>query len=235
MEDLQAKLTDFEHRFGYEFRDKGLLLQALTHSSFAYENRDGGVRDNERLEFLGDSVLGLAIGSELFQNEPRLPEGDMTGLRARVVCEQSLAHAARSLDLGRFLRLGIGEARSGGEDKDSNLSNTMEALFGAVFLEAGFEQARAVVLRHMQPLYELAVSGRLVWDHKSLLLETVQSWKPAGTVRFLLVDESGEDHAKVFRSAVEINGERLGEGSGRSKKESEQAASATALRRLKQP
>ena len=227
-------LTNFERRLGYEFRDKGLLMQALTHSSYAYENQDTGAVDNERLEFIGDSVLGLAIGATLFCEPECLSEGDMTSQRARVVCEESLARAARALDLGPMLLLGVGEARSGGAKKDSNLSNAMEALFGAVFLEAGFDAACELVQKHMRPLYEQARSGQLVRDYKSRLLETVQSWKPVGSVRFRLLDASGEDHEKVFCTAVEINGERYGEGTGRSKKESEQDASRTALKRLEQ-
>lgn len=208
-------------------------MQALTHSTYAYENRSGGVSDNERLEFLGDSVLGLTVGGALFQDPDGMSEGDMSTLRALVVCEQSLARAARKIGLGDVLFLGIGEERTGGRDKDSNLSNAMEALFGAVFMDAGFEQARGLVMTHMKDPYADARAGRLVHDYKSRLYEIAQSWKPAGTVRFCLVAEEGEDHEKVFHTRVEISGESFGDGKGHSKKESEQDASRKALQRLR--
>ena len=223
---------DFERRIGYSFTDKSLLAQALTHSTYAYENRARKVPDNERLEFLGDSILGLAVGRALFDDDPSLTEGDMTAMRALVVCEQSLAEAARRIGLGKELLLGVGEDRTGGRDKDSNLSNAMEALYGAAFLDGGYDHASALVLRLMRDILDRALAGKLVRDYKSRLIEWAQACVPPRRVEFVLAKETGREHERIFTSRVELDGELYGEGTGRSKKESEQAASREALRRL---
>lgn len=212
------------------FTDKSLLAQALTHSTYAYENKSRGMPDNERLEFLGDSILGLAIGRALFEDDPALTEGDMTAMRALVVCEQSLAEAARRIGLGRELLLGVGEDRTGGRDKDSNLSNAMEALFGAAFLDGGYDQASSLVLRLMRDILDRALAGKLIRDYKSRLIEWAQAFDPPRKVEFVLVRETGREHERMFTSRVEIDSVFYGEGAGKSKKESEQAASREALR-----
>jgi len=222
--------TDLERRIGYLFTDKSLLAQALTHSTYAYENKSRGMPDNERLEFLGDSILGLAIGRALFEDDPALTEGDMTAMRALVVCEQSLAEAARRIGLGRELLLGVGEDRTGGRDKDSNLSNAMEALFGAAFLDGGYDQASSLVLRLMRDILDRALAGKLIRDYKSRLIEWAQAFDPPRKVEFVLVRETGREHERMFTSRVEIDSVFYGEGAGKSKKESEQAASREALR-----
>jgi ribonuclease-3 len=227
-------LSDFEQRIGYLFTDKSLLAQALTHSTYAYENKSRGMPDNERLEFLGDSILGLAIGRALFEDDPALTEGDMTAMRALVVCEQSLAEAARRIGLGRELLLGVGEDRTGGRDKDSNLSNAMEALFGAAFLDGGYDQASSLVLRLMRDILDRALAGKLIRDYKSRLIEWAQAFDPPRKVEFVLVRETGREHERMFTSRVEIDSVFYGEGAGKSKKESEQAASREA-RRLRSP
>ena len=224
--------SDFERRIGYAFRDKGLLVQALTHSTHAYENRRRGMPDNERLEFLGDSVLGLTIGISLFKSSAAMAEGDMTATRALVVCEQSLAKAARQIGLGDELLLGVGEELTGGRGKDSNLSNAMEALFGAVLLDSGFDAAQKFVLSCMGEILREALAGSLFHDFKSRLIEKIQSRTPPGVVRFTLLETSGKEHERIFRTRVEVDGVGYGEGSGRSKKESEQIASQRALRWL---
>jgi ribonuclease-3 len=223
---------DIERRIGYVFRDKSLLVQALTHSTHAYENKRQRLADNERLEFIGDSILGLTVGIALFSGDAAMTEGEMTATRALVVCEQSLAKAARQIGLGDALLLGVGEERTGGRDKESNLSNAMEALFGAVYLDSGFENAQEFVLTRMGEILQDALRGDLFHDFKSRLIEKVQSHTPPGTVQFLLIEESGKEHERVFRTRVEIDGDGCGEGSGRSKKESEQVASRQALRWL---
>ena len=144
--------SDFERRIGYVFRDKSLLLQALTHSTHAYESKEKTLRNNERLEFLGDSVLGLTIGFALYHSRDTWTEGEMTATRALVVCEESLAKAARSIRLGEELLLGVGEERTGGRDKDSNLSNAMEAVYGAAFLDGGFPVAQDLVMKLMNDI-----------------------------------------------------------------------------------
>lgn len=232
MDDNKMDSSDFERRIGYVFRDKSLLVQALTHSTHAYENRRHKLPDNERLEFLGDSVLGLTIGTALFKSDSMMAEGEMTAIRALVVCEQSLAKAARQIGLGLDLLLGIGEERTGGRDKDSNLSNAMEALFGAVLLDSGFESAQGFVMSRMGDILNEALMGGLFHDFKSRFIEKIQSRTPPGVVHFILLEESGKDHERVFRTRVEVDGVGYGEGSGRSKKESEQLASQRALRLL---
>ncbi len=224
--------SPIERRIGYVFRDKSLLTQALTHSTHAYENKRLGMPDNERLEFLGDSILGLVVGRALFGMDERLTEGEMTAMRALVVCEQSLASVAREIDLGSVLLLGIGEERTGGRDKKSNLSNAMEALFGAAFLDGGFEAASDLILRLMRGILSDAKSGDMVRDFKSRLIERVQGSTPPGRIRFLLTKETGPEHNRVFTTVVEIDDAVAGEGTGRSKKESEQAAARSALERL---
>ena len=226
--------SDFERRIGYVFRDKSLLLQALTHSTHAYENKGKKLRNNERLEFLGDSVLGLTVGTALYSHGDTLTEGDMTAIRALVVCEQSLAKAARSIRLGDELLLGIGEERTGGRDKDSNLSNAMEAIFGAAYLDGGFSTAQELVMSLMNGILLEALAGTLVRDYKSRLIEKVQSRIPPGSVYFVLLEESGKEHERVFRTRVEIDGKGYGEGTGKSKKESEQEASRSALYALEE-
>ncbi len=224
--------SEFERRIGYVFHDKSLLTQALTHSTHAYEKRGQLLPDNERLEFLGDSILGLVIGKALFEDREQLSEGEMTATRALVVCEQSLASVARKIDLGTELLLGIGEEKTGGRNKDSNLSNAMEAVFGATFVDGGFDAVQTLVLSLMGGILRDALAGDLVRDFKSRLIEKVQSGTPAGSIRFILLEESGKEHERVFRTSVEIDGMPYGEGIGKSKKESEQAASRTALRAL---
>ncbi len=224
--------TQIERRIGYVFRDKSLLEQALTHSTYAYENPGRTQRDNERLEFIGDSVLALAVATALYDHPGGLTEGNMTTMRALVVRERSLAEAARLIGLGDALLLGVGEDRTGGRHKDSNLANALESLFGAVLLDGGFEAAADLILRLMRDVLERAIDGSLVLDFKSRLIEQIQARTPPGKVDFVLVREEGKEHERVFTSRVEIDGVAHGEGVGKSKKESEQAAAAFALRKL---
>jgi ribonuclease-3 len=224
--------SELERRIGYVFCDKSLLVQALTHSTHSYENRKKHMPDNERLEFLGDSILGLSIGIALFKGNAAMSEGEMTATRALVVCEQSLAAAARRIRLGDELLLGVGEERTGGREKGSNLSNAMEALFGAVLLDSDFDTARGFVMSCMGDILSNALSGGLFHDFKSRLIEMIQSRTPPGSVQFVLIEESGKEHERVFRTRVEVDGIAYGEGSGRSKKESEQLASRQAIQWL---
>ncbi len=229
---IGSSSTQLERRIGYVFRNKSLLEQALTHSTYAYENPDCAAYDNERLEFIGDSVLDLAIGTALYAHATQLPEGAMTTMRALVVRERSLASVAQQIGLGEALLLGIGEERTGGRDKHSNLANALEALFGAVLLDGGYDAAKALVLRLMGDVLARAIAGQLVFDFKSRLIEQIQARTPPGKVSFALVREAGLEHERIFTSRVEIDGIACGEGTGKSKKESEQAAAAIALRWL---
>ncbi|MDD2426764.1 MAG: ribonuclease III [Eubacteriales bacterium] len=214
-----AKLQD---KLNYSFKNKELLLEALTHSSYAYEHSEAKAH-NERLEFLGDAVLQLAISSALYQRE-NLSEGSMTKLRARVVCEPTLAQVARQLDLQTQLRLGHGEALSGGADNDSNLANAMEAVLGAIFIDSGYDACFEVSKRLFEEYIDLALEGKLIYDYKSYLLEAAH--KEEFVVDFRIIDQSGPDHDRRFTAAVFIDGKQAATAEGKTKKEAEQGAAA---------
>ena len=222
MKTLEAKL-------GYTFRDAGLLENALTHSSYANEHRDRGMPSNERLEFLGDSILGLVVADHLYRTRPDLPEGDLTRIRASLVCESSLVEVARSLDLGSYLKLGRGEEGGGGRNRPSILADAVEATLAAVYLDGGIGQVRKLVHSLvLSQTRERTAAGR---DHKTALQELIQ--RESGRVlAYHLTGESGPDHAKLFSMEVLLNGQPIGAGQGRSKKEAEQAAARAALQAL---
>jgi ribonuclease-3 len=206
-----------------------LLERALTHRSYAYEN--GGLPTNERLEFLGDSVLGLVVTDALYRNHPELPEGQLAKLRAAVVNMRALAEVGRELDLGRFVRLGRGEESTGGRDKASILADTLEALLGAVYIDAGLERAAELVHRLFDPLIQEAATLGAGLDWKTSLQELTAAG--ALGVPEYVVTETGPDHEKEFRAVVMVSGDAYGEGSGRSKKEAEQEAAASAWRSIR--
>ncbi|RAY12464.1 ribonuclease III [Actinomadura craniellae] len=211
--------------------DPARLERALTHRSYAYEN--GGLPTNERLEFLGDSVLGLVVTDTLFRDHPDLPEGQLAKLRAAVVNMRALAGVARSLGVGAHIRLGRGEEGTGGRDKDSILADTLEALIGAVYLDRGLDEAFALVHRLFDPLIARSAGLGAGLDWKTSLQELTAT-EELGVPEYL-VDESGPDHQKTFRAAVRVGGEVYGSGQGRSKKEAEQHAAEaawTAIRRI---
>jgi ribonuclease-3 len=205
-----------------------LLERALTHRSFAYEN--GNLPTNERLEFLGDSVLGLVVTDTLYRNHPELPEGQLAKLRAAVVNRRALADVGRSLRLGEFVRLGRGEESTGGRDKTSILADTLEAVLGAVYIDRGLVQAARLVHRLFDPLIDDAATLGAGLDWKTSLQELTAT--TALGVPEYAVSETGPDHQKLFTAVVQVSGEAYGEGSGRSKKEAEQEAAAAAWRRL---
>ena len=209
--------------------EPALLERALTHRSYAYEN--GGLPTNERLEFLGDSVLGLVVTDALYRNHPELPEGQLAKLRAAVVNMRALAEVGRELDLGRYVRLGRGEESTGGRDKASILADTLEALLGAVYIEAGLERAAALVHRLFDPLIEEAATLGAGLDWKTSLQELTAAGS-LGVPEYV-VTETGPDHEKEFRAVVMVSGDAHGEGSGRSKKEAEQEAAASAWRSIR--
>lgn len=210
--------------------DVAILERALTHRSYAYEN--GGLPTNERLEFLGDSVLGLVVTDTLYHNHPDLPEGQLAKLRAAVVNMRALADVARSLGLGRFLRLGRGEEGTGGRDKSSILADTLEALIGSVYVDRGLDEAFRVVHLLFDPLIVRSASLGAGLDWKTSLQELTAS-ESLGVPEYH-VEESGPDHAKSFTAVVRVGGEEYGSGSGRSKKEAEQQAAEAAWTRIRQ-
>ena len=224
-------MTELEQKLGYKFRDPSLLQTALTHSSFANETKGAKPLCNERLEFLGDSVLGLTVARYLYQHYPDMAEGQMTKLRAELVCEQSLVRVSDKLELGMHLRLGRGEEQGGGRARPSILADAVEAIFAAILLDSGIEQAETIILHLLEDNLKGEVSSGGVKDYKTALQELVQK-KSGQTLRYQLLSATGPDHLKVFEVEVLLNDERIGSGSGRSKKEAEQAAAASAMERL---
>jgi len=215
-------------RLGIEL-DPRLLERALTHRSYAYEN--GGLPTNERLEFLGDSVLGLVVTDTLYHLHPDLPEGQLAKLRAAVVNMRALADVARALELGRFLRLGRGEEGTGGRDKSSILADTLEALIGAVYLELGLVEASLLVHSLFDPLIEHSSRLGAGLDWKTSLQELTASIG-IGVPEYV-VTESGPDHEKTFAARARVGGVDYGDGTGRSKKEAEQQAAEAAWTALR--
>jgi ribonuclease-3 len=217
-----------DRALGVAFRDRALRELALTHRSFAFE-RDLGV-NNERLEFLGDSVLGLVVTDMAYLSFPHLPEGELAKLRAAVVNMVALADVARSLELGSMVLLGKGEESSGGRDKSSILADALEAVFGAVYLDLGLDVARELIERLFRPRLEAYIRGEGDRDYKTILQE-LASQELRSLPEYRLTEE-GPDHEKEFTAIVYLAGEPFGEGVGRSKKEAEQQAARGAFARL---
>lgn len=220
--------TELERALGYRFQNKNLLENALTHSSYANERRCGKP-DNERLEFLGDSILGFVTADFLFHKFPEQPEGDLTRLRADLVCERNLARCAEKVNLGQFLLLGHGEDHAGGRHRDSIVSDAMESVLAAAYLDGGFEAAKGII--HRLILSELPTGRPGNFDYKTMLQELVQREKDQ-ILTYELIGESGPDHDKVFMVEVLRNGTVVGKGEGRSKKKAEQAAAHEAVKNL---
>lgn len=223
-------LKTLEERIGYQFRDEALLRQALTHSSFTNEQKINKAKNYERLEFLGDAVLELVSSDFLFREYPEVPEGELTKLRASMVCEPSLAFCAKDLELGEFIRLGKGEESTGGRHRDSITSDAMEAVIGAIYLDGGMAAAKAFIDRFILSDLE---DKQLFYDSKSNLQELVQG-KFKQELSYRLLNESGPEHDKTFRVSVHMGEEVLGEGQGRTKKAAEQQAAYKALLRLRE-
>ncbi|MDF3302587.1 ribonuclease III [Streptomyces tropicalis] len=220
--------TLLEGRLGYRL-ESALLVRALTHRSYAYEN--GGLPTNERLEFLGDSVLGLVVTDTLYRTHPDLPEGQLAKLRAAVVNSRALAEVGRGLDLGSFIRLGRGEEGTGGRDKASILADTLEAVIGAVYLDQGLDAASELVHRLFDPLIEKSSNLGAGLDWKTSLQELTAT-EGLGVPEYL-VTETGPDHEKTFTAAARVGGVSYGTGTGRSKKEAEQQAAESAWRAIR--
>ena len=222
-------ISKFEEIINYKFKNKAYILEALTHSSYSNENKSYAF--NERLEFLGDSVLGIVVSDFLFKNETELPEGELTKLRANIVCEESLSDVAKEINLGRHILLGRGEEATGGRDRVSILADAFEAVIAAIYLDGGIEPAKTFVLKNMEEIIEDSIKGRIFRDYKTHLQEVVQSQGESNIV-YNLVEEIGPDHNKRFVMEVRLNDESLGKGEGKSKKEAEQSAAKQALRRM---
>lgn len=221
--------VDYDKLFAalnYEFKDRSLVTTALTHSSYANERHDGTLY-NERLEFLGDSVLSIIVSDYIYLNLPQMPEGKLTKLRASLVCEKSLYLYAKQINLGEFMRLSKGEKRTGGDDRPSILSDAFEALIASIYLDGGIEEARKFVLRFVIPDIQSSKPKKFK-DYKTMLQEIIQK-NPEEKLTYVLIKETGPDHDKHFVVEVHLNSNVIGKGGGRSKKEAEQQAAREAL------
>lgn len=216
-------MKELENKIGYVFKDKELLRLALTHSSYA--NEKSCKADNERLEFLGDSVLGFITAEYLFSTLETRPEGELTKLRANAVCEKSLAKFAEEINLGEYILLGKGEIITGGRERPSILSDAFESVIAAIYLDGGIEQAKKFVLRFVS---KTTTDTKQATDYKTLLQEVIQK-NPDEHLTYGLVAQSGPDHDKIFTVEVFLNSNSIGTGSGHSKKKAEQAAAKEAL------
>ncbi len=219
-------ITELETKLNYKFKNPELLKNALTHSSYANEEhcRYGS---NERLEFLGDSVLSIIVSEYIYKNFKNLPEGELTKLRASLVCEKALSGFAKELMLGKYLLLGKGESHNHGEQRPSILADAFEALLAAIYLDGGFEPAKRHVLRFISEELTAGASDSFK-DYKTLLQEVIQK-NPEERLVYILIDESGPDHDKRFTVEVHLNSNVIGKGVGRSKKSAEQEAAHQAL------
>ena len=221
----QEKMGEFENMIGYHFQNRNYLRQALSHSSYANEMRLSKLANNERLEFLGDAVLELMSSEYIFRTNEQMHEGEMTKLRASLVCEPTLAMCAREINLGDYILLGKGEIATGGANRDSILSDAFEAVIGAIYLDGGFTSAKEFIHRFILTDLE---DKKLFYDSKTILQEIVQANK-AGNITYELVGEEGPDHNKTFEVRVRIGGQPYGSGKGRSKKAAEQKAAYQAI------
>ncbi len=226
-------LIDIEKKIGYVFKNKELLKTALTHKSYAYERTGEDVsKYNERLEFLGDAILEHIVSIYLYNVEPKLKEGVMSKKRAEIVCEASLSRIIRERNLAKDIRLGKCEINTGGNKKDAILADMFEAILGAVYLDAGYEETNRVCLDMIKSTIDYVVSKEDTLDYKTRLQEILQR---NGNVKieYVLEKEQGKDHAKMFFSAVYFNDKKIGEGSGKTKKLSEQNAAKQAIEKIK--
>ena len=229
MRNRKEALKELQEKIGYQFKDETLLKQALTHSSFANEQKINKLGNYERLEFLGDAVLELVSSEFLFNENKDMPEGQLTRLRASMVCEPALAYCARDISLGAYILLGKGEESTGGRKRDSIISDVMEAVIGAIFLDGGIDNAKKYIYRFVLSDLEDKI---LFMDSKTLLQEEIQKNNTA-QLRYELVGETGPDHDKEFSVEAYLDEKLIGTGVGRTKKAAEQQAAYEALVRIK--
>lgn len=225
-------LISLQKNLNYKFRNEELLSLAMTHSSYANENKMGIVENNERLEFLGDAILNLVVSQYLYKKYPNHPEGELTKIRAKVVCESSLAYAAKKIEIGKYLLLGKGEEATGGRVRESILADAAEAIVGAIYMDSDFETTNTILLTNFESdIVHAVAKGDLFIDYKTELQEMIQK-KGKSTMEYVVVKEEGPDHNKRFYIDVVVNNESIGTGRGRNKKDAEQMAAKEALIRL---
>lgn len=221
-------MKEFQKAAGYEFKKEALLVTAMTHSSYANERH---CASNERLEFLGDSVLGLIVSNFLYKNLRKENEGELSKIRASLVCEESLARVAKRLNIGQFMRMGRGEAMSGGRNRNSILSDAFEAILAAIYLDSDYETAEKWIMMHMGDDLKQGMHGKFYHDYKTMLQEKLQR-KDRGRVTYHTINEEGPDHDKKFIVEVLVDGKVMNEGIGSNKKDAEQNAAKIALENM---
>ncbi|MFW5981708.1 MAG: ribonuclease III [Halanaerobiaceae bacterium] len=228
---FESLIIELQKKIDLEFNDKKLLQRAFTHKSFSNENIELNLRDNERLEFLGDSVLSVVISTYIFDHFPDYPEGELAKMRSVIVSEPVLAIKARSLNLGRYLLLGKGEELSGGRERESILADVVEALIAAIYLDMGIEIAQQFIIKLFEDIIIDVEQGNYIQDYKTILQEVIQK-ENLDRPLYLVVKEKGPDHNKIFTVEVRHKEKVLGKGIGSSKKEAEQNAAKLALEKL---
>lgn len=228
---ILANLLKVEKIINYEFRDKGLLKQALCHSSYSNENRKSHIKSNERLEFLGDAVLELVVSEYLFKNYSNMPEGELTKFRASVVCEATLSKRTKELNIGKFIMLGKGEKANGGSSRNSLLADIFESIVGAIYLDSDLETVKKYIITNLKPAIKQLEHKFRIIDYKTYLQEIFQS-NSKETVKYRIIDEIGPDHDKQFVAEATHSGNQLGQGIGRTKKEAEQNAALNILNKF---
>lgn len=227
-DEILKVIKTLESRIGYTYKNKQYAVNALVHSSFSNEHHSFAAKNNERLEFLGDAILDFIMSLVLYNNEKKFSEGEMSKMRALIVCETSLDACARKIGLGELLMLGKGEEANGGRTRPSILSDAMEAVIGSIFLDGGMDEAEGFIINLLGDIYHKAVEGMLFMDYKTALQEELQKSGDI-TIQYKLVESMGPDHAKTFKISVYANGKAIGTGVGKSKKDAEQMAAKAAL------
>lgn len=224
-------MKTIEKNIHYTFKNQGLLKEALTHSSFSNERKENVVHNNERLEFLGDAVLSIVISDYLFKNHVNLPEGELTKIRSKIVCESTLGECSKRIELGQFMFFGKGEEMTGGRKRTSILADAFEALIAAIYLDGGLDAARSFIMAYMKDYIQNAINGKVFLDYKTHLQEIVQIRKD-NRIKYEIIGEEGPDHSKLFYTQVKLNDIVIGYGKGRSKKEAEQEAAKMAIEKV---
>ncbi|MGI6122595.1 MAG: ribonuclease III [Acetivibrionales bacterium] len=226
-------VNTLESRIGYTYRNKQYAVNALVHSSFSNEHHNYAAKNNERLEFLGDAILDFVMSLVLYNNAKNFSEGEMSKMRALIVCEASLDACARKIGLGELIMLGKGEEANGGRTRASILSDAMEAIIGSIYLDGGMDEAEGFIMHLLGDVYHKAIDGMLFMDYKTALQEELQKTGDV-QIQYKLIEAVGPDHAKTFKMSVNVNGNTIGTGVGKSKKDAEQMAAKAALEDMKQ-
>lgn len=225
------KLLELQKKIGYSFQDIDLLKIALTHTSYANEHKKKMIKHNERLEFLGDSVLSLIITTYLFKNLSNIPEGELSRIRSTIVCENSLKMSGDKFGLSQYIYMGKGEEQTGGRNRSSIVSDAFEALIASIYLDSGYESAEKFVLSQMDDIIQKAIQGKLFKDYKTQYQEVIQK-KSNAKIEYVVISEEGPDHQKTFTVSLLLNDNVISTGKGRSKKVAEQKAAEIALEKM---